>query len=330
MSIVCLGSAHADPARSTLTRIEASPKPGWDKWRLERGALPKLDVYVARDGERRPLVVLIQGSKCYPLFSYRDRDGKRTLVTQLIFGDEGDSLTDPKVHLAAVERRGLQSFGARPTERPQCTDQFGAVTKPDRVQDVADAVLALSRQPWVDGVLLVGHSEGADVASGVAKRLKDEIKAVALLGGAGATQFFDFVAEAHQKGDWKQVGRAFGDLIWMTGGSANGRYNGLPIERWKTFAIDSTPLDDLRPLTVPVFVAQGGADGHASVEGSDVMVLELLRDARRKVSYLVLPDDDHDFMSQRTHEDHRVKVLHDFIVWALDPDKQRSVEIEGR
>jgi hypothetical protein len=38
-------------------------------------------------------------------------------------------------------------------------------------------------------------------------------------------------------------------------------YEGLPARWWKTFRLESTPLNDVRQSTVPLFVAHGTRDG---------------------------------------------------------------------
>lgn len=312
------------PASARAVRVGMAPVAPWESFRVERDHDGPLDLHVARDEKPRPVVLLLQGSKCYPLFSYRVKDGARTLVSQLIFSDVAH-YTGPPVHFAALERRGIHSFGDRPSERPTCTHEFGGVTKTERVRDVVDAVRALEREPWVKGMLIVGHSEGADVAAGAAKALGDgHVGAVGLFSGAGPTQFFDFVMDARHEGDPSRVQEVFEDMLFVTGPKAEGRYRGTPIERWTTYAIDSTPLDDLRDLRVPVFVVQGTADAKASVEGADLLTLELLRNPARKVGYLLLPDSDHDLMT-KDGRDLAGDVMKAFVEWAVGPRRGREV-----
>lgn len=330
MAAACLSFlifAAADPTVGLKLKAggptELAP---WSRWTLERPQAPAIDVFSAHSLEARPVVVVIQGSKCYPVFSYREKDGVSKIVTPLIFEEVTDPRL-PRVHVVAVERRGIKSFGPRPTDRPECTDAFGGVTKDDRVRDVADAVLALSQQPWARGFFLLGHSEGVDVATGVAKRLGPKyIKAVGLLSGGGPTQFFDFAMAARRSKDDKALKRVFDDMVWITSKDAEGKYNGFPIKRWRSYALASSPLDDLRDLSIPVFVAQGAADAQASVEGSDLLVLELLRNPTRSVRYVLVPDGDHDFRDAE-HRPHHVEVVLDFLTWALDPARPRGLRI---
>jgi hypothetical protein len=56
-------------------------------------------------------------------------------------------------------------------ERGRCSDEyFSQETKQARVDDVVAAVRAISVQPWAGKILLVGHSEGTHVVTGVLAR----------------------------------------------------------------------------------------------------------------------------------------------------------------
>jgi pimeloyl-ACP methyl ester carboxylesterase len=321
-------AAHRDLPRAES--IGSSPLAPLELWQVRRGTEPPLDVYLARAEGTGPLVVFVQGSRVVPLFELiADAGGETTFRSALPFAlPEVLSAQPAGFHLAFLERRGLRSFDVAATtagEAPRSTT--AGVPKPNRVSDVADAVLALAAEKWVSEILLVGHSEGADVAAGVAKLLGPRIAAVALLAGAGPSQLFDFVAAARRKADDEGVRRTFEEILWLTSPAASGDYRGLPVERWTTFALDSTPLDDLQGSAVPVFVAHGTADDAASVESADVFVVELLRQNRgRPVFYLVLPGLNHRFVSA----DGRswfAEVLGVFLKWARGSGSRRAMQV---
>ena len=306
----------------------SSPLEPLELWQVRRVSEPPLDVYLARAHGMQPLVVFVQGSLRVPLFELSTPDpGEATLRSALPFDlAELLKVRPPEFHLALLERRGFRSFCA-PGGSGVPTSDRGGVSKADRVADVADAVTALTAEPWVSQVFIVGHSEGADVAAGVTKVLGPRIAAVALLAGAGPSQLFDFVAEARRKEDDQGIRRTFEEILWLTSPGAAGDYRGLPVERWASFALDSTPLDDLDGSTVPVFVAHGTADDAASIEGADLFVVELLRrDARRAVFYLILPGQNHRYIAADGHS-YFPDVFRAFLKWALDSEKTRGVEV---
>lgn len=190
--------------------------------------------------------------------------------------------------------------------------------------DVVAAVRALARQDWVGPIYLLGHSEGADVAAGAGKTLGSAIAGVGLLSGAGATRFFDSVAVAHRHSDLAGVKSALDDLIALTGDHPPAEYSGASNVRQVTYAIDSTPLDDLRMTTLPLFVAGGTEDEKAPIESADLFVAEILRNKTRGVKYLILPGMDHGY-NTADGTSHMVQVIGAFLDWTATAKKERSV-----
>jgi pimeloyl-ACP methyl ester carboxylesterase len=340
--VVCIGCGSsprsraippAPPPQPDARLIGSTPLARFEQWGVSRADAPDLDVYLARDDVQavKPLVVFLQGSHCLPLFMMHESDGQRRELSTLLFFETMSSIV-PRVHFAVVERRGLRSFGPPPTSEEeaanaaQCTPERGGISKRERVKDAADVIRAFAREPWVGPVLLAGHSEGAYVASGVVRMLGDgSVDALGMLSGPGPTQFFDFIVTARRNGGLGAVKDVFDELIWITGPGASGSYRGAGIERQITYGIDSTNIDDLRDSRVPIFVANGVADDKAPIESADVFVAEMLRDRRRQIRYLMLPDLDHGYRSLRDGADHTAAVLNAFIDWALSPAKGRSV-----
>jgi pimeloyl-ACP methyl ester carboxylesterase len=305
----------------------------YEKWQVTRPNDPPLDVYIARkDGARRPLVVFAQGSHCLPLFMLGERAGRRREVSTFLFhamlaGELG------RADFAVVERRGLTSFGPPPPseeaarDAAHCTREHGGVSKNERVADLADVVRAMSTQPWVERIVVVGHSEGAYVASGVISAIGDRVvTAVGLLSGAGPTQFYDFVVPARRNHDDAGVQQVLDEEIWLTGPNARGEYRGADIERQLSYGIASTSVDDLRASRIPIFVAAGTRDDNSPIEAADVFVTEMLRAGDRSVHYLLLPGLDHGYRDEAGNE-HGAEVLRAFLDWALASHHDRSVAI---
>ncbi len=324
-------SSWAESNSPSAVRISSSPLEPYEYWMVKRSSGEPLDVYVARtEDQHKPLIVFIQGSKCFPLFMVHKKDGKpRTKSTLLFYGMEKEIL--PHAHFALIERRGLKSFGPPPnseaeaSQMARCTAARGGVSKTERVADVVDVVRAFSGKAWVGGVFLIGHSEGAYVASGAAKTLGDGIlSGVGLLSGPGPTQFFDFVLQARKRSDNAGVKKVLDEMIWVTAPGAKGDYRGADVERQITYGITSTDIDDLRASKVPLFVAAGDKDEKAPIESTEVFVAEMLRDPQRKLRYLILPGLGHDY-TDLTGADHTNDVLKTFIDWTLLKDKPRDV-----
>lgn len=287
-------------------------------------------VYVARAGEARaPLTLVVQGSPCHPLFRTTGAGEKQRLQTTLPAGIEELVHTSKRaLHFAVVERPGLRSFdgGDARNEPRRCTEERGGVTKNGRVRDLVDAALALGDEPWVSGIVLAGHSEGADVVAGAARLLgAARVLAVGLFAGGGPTQFYDFLIGARHGTDAGAAQRVFDDLLRFDSFTeATGEYRGHPATRMTSYGIESTILDDLSAVNVPVFVAQGTADTHVPVESADLLALELLRRRPlRAVRYVMGEGLDHG-LCESNGWDHSGALFDDFLTWALGPDHPRS------
>lgn len=311
-----------------VSETAATAFPAWEQLSITRESGPRLHVYASRGAGRLPVVVYVPGSRCWPLFMTRVKDGKTRLLSTFMGGFlDTIEARDLPVHFVAVERRGLVSFVEPPATEtpPRCTDTLGAIAKEDRVADVRDVVVALASEPWVGPVYLAGHSEGGDVVAGVVRELgTPAIAGIGLFAGAGPTRFFEYLML--ERDDPGTVAAVFADMLWLTGPGASGDYRGAPIKRDLSYAIDSTPLEDLHAAALPIFVAQGTNDDKTSVEAVDLFVLELLRRRDRVLRYERFAGLDHGFQTA-AGDDRSGRVLTDFVRWMLAPDPRRSVEV---
>ena len=342
-------SGHSSAGEPTANRVKITSIPGMEQWAVRRTDGPPIDVYVTRSDGRKPLVVLVQGSHCLPLFMEKPHRRISTLFVQ----PDDLKVELSRVSFAVVERRGLKSFGPVPASEPeaklldQCTPERGGVSKVERVADVAAAIRALAEQPWVGPIYVLGHSEGADVAAGVGRELdsrllpgKDltrgstqhsrvpsaRLAGVGLLSGAGATRFFDDIALAHQRSDVRAVKQVLDDLIALTGSHPPPDYAGASSVRQLTYAVDSTPLEDLQTTTLPLFVAAGSRDEKSPQASADLFVAEMLRSRARPVHYLILPEMDHGYESPDGKQ-HVLEVIRAFVDWTELTAKDRAVAV---
>ncbi len=311
------------PPSAEVTRVGpvAGLPPFIEHWKLIRpersGASAQVDLYLSRDDEKRPLVLLLHGSGCEPLFHFSANGGRRGLRSALLHFPL--MMEQPRrAHFLAVEKRGVRSFTS---ENATCSAEWetDGAKKGSRVEDAVDAIEALSREPWVSSVLVVGHSEGAQVAAGVAGVLDTKLQAVALLGGASAGQLYDFVAQARREAGPEAVDRAFADIArFAQGPLPEGQFLGLPEVRWRSFAWESTPLEDLRGSRLPVFVGHGEADRASALASADLFVAELLRQrGPHPLRYEVYPGHDHVFSPAGGGGPNQTKRVFDrFFAWA--------------
>ncbi len=329
---VALGCGAAQPSDeagpSRLERVGRTKWQPWEAWRLRRTDRPPLDIFFSHPLERKPLLVLLQGSGCRPLFAIAE-GGRRRMSSLLVQPED----VSKDVHVMAIEKVGVQSFDPSVDAdamraSPPCSEEYEAnLAKDLRVGDVVDAIRAAKTLPWVGEILVAGHSEGADVAAGVGRSLAGEISGLGILSGAGATQLFDFVVENRTAGRHEIANQVLVEAFALNGPTPPARYRGHSLRRWQSFALESTPLDDLRSAPVPIFVAHGTVDESSRIENADLFVVEMLRSRHRApLFYWVLDRLDHGYVDE-ANSSHAPEVIRRFVKWGLSPHKASGVEL---
>jgi pimeloyl-ACP methyl ester carboxylesterase len=289
-----------------------------------------VDVYLIRDERPKPLVLMLGGSGCVPLFTV---DPDRTFHGTTIFEDLV-LLRRGQYHFAVIEKQGVKPLEFKPgVTREQEMSRFKEVqngactpayykeeTEVVRAEDALAAVQAISAEPWVRQVFVVGHSEGSLVVAGVIRRdVRHAVAAGALFSSAGPTQFYGG-SETRES-----LKKTFETMQMLQHADDDFMYEGHAARRWKSYALDATPLDNVRDSKAPLYVAYGGRE--RNLHAGDLFVLEALRQQpTRALRYVVVEDGDHGFSSSDGRA-HFAEVFDDFLAWALNPQRATSVEV---
>jgi dienelactone hydrolase len=326
-------SAVPDAQRPPLVTVRQARGVGWSQFRLEAPDRA-VDAFLARDAQPKPVVVLLQGSGCVPSFTIDTDD---VLHSTSLFEDLVTARLE-RFHFASVEKRGvtaLQFAAGMTVEQKQqafaraereCSAEFvDHETKDARVEDILALIRAVSGEPWARQIILAGHSEGTHVATGVLRRLKTaDVAAAGLFASAGPIPFYGGYVAAGA-GDRAVFQTTFDNVRMLMRADDDFMFRGHPARRWKSFWLDSTPLEDIRESTVPLFVAQGTRDG--SILASDLFALEAVRQQpSRPLRYVVLQDGNHAFETPDRRL-HLPRLFDDFLGWALDPSRSTSLAV---
>lgn len=338
VATVAIGSAAACapaapaprlPETNEIAAVGSLTGTAWVEYQVTAAAGP-VRVYSWHDDTPKPLVVLLQGSACYPLFTV-DPDGRYHGTT--VFEDVMAS-NKTRVHFALVEKRGVEPLRFPPgsTHAEQsamfqrlgegdCSPEFYQQnTKGVRVADALLAVQSLARQPWVTRVIVGGHSEGTRVAAGVVKADTEGTIAAAGLFSSATIQGVD-----GDPSDRQAFAAAVSRQSHILEAPDDEMIDGLPARRWKSYTIEATPLDDLRDSTTPLFVAHGGRE--PDVGRADTFVLEVLRlRPKPPLRYVVVQDGDHGFAGIDGNS-RMPELFADFLGWVLDPSPTTGVAV---
>jgi len=274
---------------------------------------------------RKPLLIYLEGSGAMSQFV---RVGKMTGYG--IYGLIADRLRND-FHVITVEKRGIP-FGWRVEHvggAVGASEEYQRhATLDGRVSDVSLALTALLKQPTVDPamVLLIGHSEGADVAAVVAGR-DDRVTHVGVLAGGGAPQFFDsFVSRRREMkasgASDEEIAQALSELedqirtIVAEPDSIEKFWRGHAYKRWATFATRSA-ADELAHTSAHVFVAQGSRDGSVPMESFDYLVVRLLASGNPNVTIRRYPGRDHGFGGEGVEGgDGMMEIIQEVVDWS--------------
>lgn len=304
--------------------VSTSPTGDWTLRWAENAKLPKpirqfelprpdgstltafLGVFGADAGVRKPLVILCDGSGAQSLFA---AVGDNVGMTGLL-GQFGRSLAG-EFHVVALEKRGVKFLdGVRPGSAEGASEEYQQhATLEDRVADVKLLIDALLKQAPVDPsrVIVIGHSEGSDVAAAVSAA-EPRVTHAACLAGAGITQFFDLVI-LQRRGMLKeglpeqvianqieQLHAEFAKIL-AAPDAIDQFFMGHAYKRWASFA-KTPPVESLRKSRCKLFLAHGSADESVPVESFEALVAELVRSGRKDMTVRRYPDRDHGFMEK--------------------------------
>lgn len=265
-----------------------------------------LGVFDGDMAARKPLVILCDGSGAQSLFvAVGDKVGTTGLL-----GLFGRSLS-ADFHVVALEKRGVRFLdGVRPGSAEGASEEYQQhATLEDRTADVKLVIDALLKQAPVDAarVVVIGHSEGSDVAAAVGAA-EPRVTHVACLAGAGITQLFDLVIlrrralleqGASEAAVASQIEGLYADFakILAAPNATDQFFMGHAYRRWASFT-KTPPLDSLRKSRCRLFLAHGSADESVPIESFEALVAELVRSGRADMSVHRYPDRDHGFMKR--------------------------------
>jgi len=255
----------------------------------------------------------------HPAFVYVGGSGCRTVLR--VFTSSLDRLVAAGAALVAPEKRGVVDAGTR------CSEEF--LRTNDRHTRLADARLLLSalalEDPLWDGrAILVGASEGAQIAPELAAE-NESVVGLVLLGGGGMAQSRELEVLLTRRGERRGRSReqVDGELRELRAQFAAiraapdamdtfmGRDN--TYRRWASY-LWYAPLEWLLNVEVPVFLAHGTNDEASPIESADAIAEAFAERDKRNLTYLRL-DTDHGF-ADRDGRSHLDEVLTRVVRWA--------------
>ncbi len=275
---------------------------------------------------KKPLLVYVEGSGAQSHFVKLD-DGRIAWST---FGLIAKNHSKAH-HVATLEKRGVPFgfSGIRGAGEGASKEYNKHATLANRVKDVRLTLDALLKDPMVDKsqVILLGHSEGADVVAAVSAEDK-RVTHVAFLSGGGTAQFFDFFVTQRKKlaaqgatpeEAEKKIAAVEAQIREILKDPDNDKkfFAGHSFKRWSTFATVSA-ADNLVKTKAKLFLGHGTEDQSVPIESFDFLVVKLLCHGRHDAVVRRYVGVDHSFIKvgDKPSNEPFQKVIGEVISWA--------------
>lgn len=315
------GTACAAPgAQEETVRIDSFTM---SRLTLQDGDAPPVRYYLSKPAQKAPLVLYIQGSGCVPNFvGLGTAKPYSTLYSWLPLAQQG------RYAVMAVDKpyqpNGLQNgpYGSAIGCGDAFNDHFSYETW---LATLTQAVRHALQRPEVDArrVLVIGQSEGAPMAAGLARALP-EVTDVVLLGANGPTQLYDFAASIYRSQDSDEVKLlrlreldATFDAIRADPKSTRKLAWGHPYLRWSSFFAQST-LENLAHSKARVYLASGMQDNSVPIVSTEVLYAQL-RAQGRDVSFSRVPMAGHSLVPEGRPMSEGQKEYDAFMAWFERP-----------
>lgn len=299
IAFLLAATCGAAPSASDAVQVDTFVRPTLEMSRLtlRDGDGPPVRYYLSRPAKKAPLVLYIQGSGCVPPFRGLDTPHPSSGIFSWV------PLASQRRHAVMAVDKPYQSD--EPQQGPGgsaigCAGRFNQHFSYNAWLDTLKRALrhALTR-PEVDArrVLVIGISEGAPVAAGLARAMP-EVTDVALVGANGPTQLFDFAAGIYRtNGSDEDKLRQLQEIddsyraISADPASTGKMVWGHTHLRWSSFFAQST-LENLMESKSRVYVVSGMQDRSVPIVSAEVLYAQL-RVKGRDVTIRRLPNAGH-------------------------------------
>ncbi len=261
---------------------------------------------------KAPLLIYVNGSSGTPLCIYIERRKGSQIMTT--FHNEIIDLVKSDYHYVLIDKPGFNFCDTIQTEEKDLSVLMENYQAPAyyhetlslswRVNSIKAVITYLIKNGYHDGKKIVawGYSEGGQVVPKLADEDKRVTHVISVV-GAGLNQFYDFITSVrirvakgeltHQQGQAEidELYKTFND-IYTDPNSTTKFFSGHTYKRWASFCSD-VPLEHLRKLTIPIYMAVGSADTNSPIYGLDYVPLEFSRLGKKNLTYEVCVGCDH-------------------------------------
>lgn len=278
---------------------------------LSTPKLQSFEVHATKSssGQKRPLIIYLDGSGNFPIY-YKTKSGRYSTSVPLdVRGYAKD------YYVAVISKPGTPfKDSLRYTESGRAhfpeNDLYRQLYSLDwRAETASAAINYLVKKLPIDEkkIIVMGYSEGAQVAPKVAVLNKKVTHVVCMVGNA-LNHLYDFILEARLKAERQQISTEESQLIvdslyreyakiYQNPSATDRSWYGATYLKWSSFS-KTTPLENMLQLEIPILYVAGGKDNNQTILDMDYAKLEFLRKGKNNLNYKVYPNCNHFFQEE--------------------------------
>lgn len=286
---------------------------GLKEYSFQTKALGRVNFYVSDSLShlKKPVLVFLDGSGNESLFTYRKaHDGQETKFSVIPFDFKKVSKS---FHILLISKPHTPLFRKLSIDEntPEDSVYHKYLSAEWRIESASKALKILLKNYKVDKqkIVVMGYSEGAQVAPRLAVRNPNITHCMAFVGG-GLNQLYDEVIRLRMQAESGQLSHQvasqkidslFMDFqkIYAKPNSTKDFWFGHTFKRWSSFT-KIPNIDFYKQLKIPIYIAQGTADVNTSPLSADYLRLEFFRLGKNNLTFKSYSDCDHFFTNQNT------------------------------
>lgn len=286
----------------------------FNHYTIQHPVLKAVDVHVTKDraGKKKPLIIYLDGSGNFPIYSV-NKSGQYSSSVPLRIRKY-----QKEYYIALISKPGVpftDSIQVDPSGRryyPETEDYYTRYSFDWRVQAASEAIeLLIKKLPIdTDRIIVMGYSEGSQIAPAVAVTNKNVTHVVCMVGNA-LNHLYDFLLDARMsvtRGERSpEEAQVVVDSLYRVYEKISREplrtdkfWYGSTYLKWSSFS-KTTPLENMLKLNIPILYIGAGSDRNQNVMDMDYAKLEFLRKGKTNLTYKVYPYSDH-FFQERDSE----------------------------
>ncbi|PIF45868.1 bile acid acyltransferase/acyl-CoA thioester hydrolase-like protein [Chryseobacterium sp. 52] len=267
----------------------------------------------------KPLLVYLDGSGNFPIY-FKAKSGKYSTSVPIDLKKYSKDYHIVLISKPSTPFKDSLQTNASGKRFYPTNESYTALYSLDwRAETASKAINFLIKKIPVNKkkIVVMGYSEGSQVAPRVAVLNKKVTNVVCIVGNA-LNHFYDFLINTRLDVEQNRISPMEGqkiidslyneyEKIYADPLSTKKTWYGETYLKWSSFT-KTTPLENMLKLNIPILYIAGGKDNNQTIIGMDYAKLEFIRQGKKNLTYKVYPNSNHYFQEEETKDGKIVNV----------------------